>query len=62
MMILNEGHSPKRKEEFEMVRNNLRVMHDEHHEFLLCSFVHELCVALQCPEMVHGRKEPDRGE
>ena len=46
MMILNEGHSPKRKEEFEMVRNNLRVMHDEHHEFLLCSFAHELCVAL----------------
>ena len=30
-------------------------MRHEHHEFLLCSFKQELCFALRCPEMMHGR-------
>ena len=44
-----------------MIRNT-NIMHHEHHEFLLCSFKQELCFALQCPEMMHGRDLKHRKE
>ena len=61
MMSLNEGHGPMRKEEFGMIRNTATMRH-EHLEFLLCSFKQELCFALRCPEMMHGKELKQTGE
>ena len=62
MMVMKQGHRPKRREKFGMVRNNELFMYQEQPEFLLCSYTQELCAALQCPEMMHGRKGTHRGE
>jgi hypothetical protein len=62
MMILKEGHCPKRKEKFEMLRNTWVIMLCEHIEFRACSGSQTLRVALQCPEMMHWRKEIHRGK
>ena len=61
MMASNEGHGPKRRVEFGMIRNTVTMRH-EHIEFLLCSFKQELCFTLRCPEMMHGRNPQHPGE
>ena len=58
MMALNQGHGPRRKEEFRMIRNKA----DMRHEFLLCSSILELCDALRCPEKTHGKELKHPGE
>ena len=56
-----KGMAQKRKEEFRMDRYTVTMRH-EHLEFLLCSFKQELCFALRCPEMMHGKELKQTGE